>query len=115
MELMTNFKETPSGIIVPSVSVRCSFCPRVIFSQGEALWTYDGLPVCTICRATKFTRFAKQIARDKWKYARDTKAREALKDTRENERVGNIAIESIKGSNTALNKTPRADRKRFTV
>jgi len=110
---MQNFQETPGGLAIPRISVRCAFCART--SAEHPFRVVRGQAVCLICVATRFSRYANAIAHDKRKYTADVKAREALKDTLEEQRVADIAIDSVQGSHTALDETPKADRTRFTI
>ena len=68
------------------------------------LW---GMAICVVCRATKLRPHAREIAHDQQKCAADITACEALTDTRDSQRVADMAIDSVHGSHVALEETPQ--------
>jgi hypothetical protein len=112
------FQRRKSGILAPAKSksegafgsqraLKCHYCPRPILKSqepGGTLKTRDGHPICRICRATKASQCAKDIAAGKQDWENDRSRRKValrqMEVSRANERVLDVAAESIIKTNT---------------
>lgn len=75
----------------------CETCPRIIVKVDEPKGEYfihDGKRMCMICRATKLSKFQKDIKKSKKRMTKDLKEMNEKFDKEENERVINIAAQA---------------------
>lgn len=104
-----SYGATKSGILLPESAIdrgtRCAHCPNIIFENEEPkgrihLDKYYK-PICVRCRVLK-GRKAQEIIHDRRYIQKDAETLEEAVQRFENERVAEIAAESIKGTNVGL-------------
>lgn len=90
-------QRTKSGLLIPAhkpVGVQCGFCPTIIFRHNEAkgrLFMLQGKPICAKCRILKFSKFSKQIRRDKKIFKKDMEFKERMVQDLANQKVEQLA------------------------
>ena len=89
-----------SQIIKPkkkTIKVRCGYCPRVIFKEDETDGTFkkkNGKIMCPVCRATKLSKFSKDIKKDERIYKEDKDKQEEQSKANALKQVTDIAVAS---------------------
>lgn len=78
---------------------KCHYCPRMIIKAREingVYYLYKRKRMCMVCRATKFSKFKKEIKASASRMRADLELQKQQFEAEENERVYELAAESLK-------------------
>ena len=89
---------------------KCSYCPRMIIRADEidgVYFLHQGKRMCMVCRATKLSKFKKQIKSTRAAMRKDIVELNEAHDLEENQRVMEMAADSMEKMPEDLRVKPK--------